>query len=244
MLNTINGLFGSCGFSPKDVDTYKLFSANESDGKISFWLVIQESDLDSLLEKQPTLLSDCKKVCQHPSLEKNLSMLVLWDTKGEIGLSEMKKKVMTVEENPYFFKKYVHYFSPQEFESLNQAMEGMNLYDFLRSQLPSQETFSAYKVNPICHDCWQPLIYRIAMKLPFVGIDIDVSAGLKSLLESIHDRVEAADDHDLVGFDRQLFKKLEPLTVDKIKETDATTLLRTLAKILLTEEEGADVDPD
>ena len=244
MFNTINGLFNSCGFSPKDVDNYKLFSANKSDGKISFWLVIQESDLDSLLERQPTLLSDCKKVCQHPSLEKNLSLLVLWDTGGEISLSEMKRKVMTVEENPYFFKKYVLYFSPKELVSLNQAMAGMNFYDFLKSQVPSQETFSEYKGNPICQDCWQPLIYRIAIKLPFVGIDIDVSEGLKSLWENIHDKVKAAKDIDLASFDRQLFEKVDTLTVDKIKETDATTLLRKLAKTLLLKEEETDVDSD
>lgn len=244
MLNRINRLFDACGFSSQDVDNYKLFSANESDGKTSFWLVIQESDLDSLLEKQPTLLSDCKEVCHHPSLEKNLSMLVLWDTGGKSTLSEMKRKVMRVEENPYYFKKYVLYFSPKEFESLNKAMKGINFYDFLKGQVPSQETFSEYKGNPVCQDCWQPLIYRIAMKLPFIGIDIDVSEGLKSLMDSIHDKVAAATDIDLAGFDRQLFEKVDALTVDIIKETDATTLLGSLAKILLTKEEGTDVDPD
>lgn len=241
MYNIINELFNNCGFSPKDVDNYKLYSNNEADDKTSFWLVIEKSNLDSLIENQFTLLSNCQKVCQHPSLEKNLSMLVLWDTKGRISLDEMKNKVMTVEENPYFFKKYVLYYSPDEFESLNLAMEGMNLYGFLKSQIPSQETFSAYKVNPISQKSWQPLIYRIAMKLPFVGIDIDVSDGLKSLMESIHDKLDD-DDPELVWFDHQLFEQLEDLSVDEIKDTEATTLLRKLEKILRKEEEDTDVD--
>ena len=239
MFKIINVLFESYGFLAKEVGNAKFYSMNETNNKMSFWLVIQEANLDSLLDKQLTLFSDCKKVCQHSSLEKNLSMLVLWDTGGNLDLKTMKRKVMALEEDPYFFKKYVLYSSSSERHGLNEVVGDQDIHEFIKSKIASQEIFSQYKENPISQN-WQSLLYRIAIKTPFVEIDIEPSEGLNSLFENNKEKIEAAKDKTLVAFDQLLYNKFKSRTSDNIKEIDAKAILSELLIMQL----GGETDGD
>lgn len=196
-----------------------VFSAKESDIKTVYWLVIQESDLDSLIDRQSELFDKCKKINQSSAMDKNISMLILWETGGKIDLAEMKKKVMTVEEDPYFFKKHVLYYSSHELETLKSEMEGVSSYGFLQKNIVSQDVFAKYKVNPLAQG-WQSLLYRIAIKMPFVDFCIGSSGGLASLFEINDKKVKLAKDDNLVKFDHGFFSVFNELTSNDIKASD------------------------
>ena len=202
MISLIDELFRVYRFRPIEVDNGRLFSFNESDAKTAFWLVFQESDLVSLVERQSQLFEACKQVCQNDALDKNISMLVLWNTGGELEIGEMKKRIMSVEEDPYFFRKYVLYYSATELNSLKTATQEQSLSVFLRTQVVSQETFAQYKKDPTEQKSWQPLLYRIAMKVPFVEINIEASEDLEALFEKNKGEVK---DADLSDFDNLFF---------------------------------------
>lgn len=204
MIRMINGLFKSYNYIDNSIGDDVLFVIDESSGETVFWLVIQESDLDSLVNRQSELFDACRQVGQNSALDKNISLLVLWETGGDLDLGEMKKKVMSVEEDPYFFKKYVLYYSRQELDSFNAAMGNNSLYNFLQQHVASQDVFATYKNNPLSQD-WQPLLYRIAIKVPFLEIDIGRSDGIDSLLKMNNEKIEKNSDKELFEIDRCFF---------------------------------------
>ena len=212
MISMINELFKSYNYIANIVGDGLLFAADESSAKTAFWLVIQERSLDSLVDRQSELFDACKQDSQNSALDKNISMLVLWETGGDLDLGEMKKKVMSVEEDPFFFKKHVLYYSSQEVDSLKAVMGDESLHNYLQKNIASQDVFAKYKEDPLSQE-WQPLLYRIAIKVPFVSIDIGCSDGLDSLFEMNKEEIKKNRDKKLVEIDHCFFE---------IKNTNAT----------------------
>jgi len=196
MLSLINELFRSYGFVSKDIDKGSLFFLNNSNKKVAFWLIIQETNIDSLVQNQAELFNACKKVCHDDDFDKNVSMLILWDTGGKLNLDEMKQKIIKIEEDPYFFKKYVLYYSQIEHENLENQVKTGAFVDFLSTQIILSETFSYYKENSEKQN-WQSLLYRIAIKVPFVNISVKPSIGIASLSDHNKRKLVAANLYEL-----------------------------------------------
>jgi len=168
-------------------------------------------------------------------------MLILWETSGDLDLGKLKKKVVSVEEDPYFFKKYVLYFSGQERDSLKKATYGRSLHDILRTQIPAQATFAKYKENPLLQKNWQPLLYRIAIKVPFVEIALAAADGPISLHENNKGKIKSDRDKSLVNFDHRFFEILDSNTSSDIKDSEIRAE-ELLTKLLPTLEGPADGD--
>lgn len=215
MISMINELFKSYNYIANNVGDGLLFAADKSSAKTAFWLVIQEGSLASLVDRQSELFDACKQDSQNSALDKNISMLVLWETGGDLDLGEMKKMVMSVEEDPFFFKKHVLYYSSQEIDSLKAVMGNESLHNLLQKNIASQDVFAKYKEDPLSQE-WQPLLYRIAIKIPFIDIDIGTSDGLTSLFEKNEEKVQAASDKELVNFDHCVFDILNTITDDEV----------------------------
>ena len=130
MLNIICDLFELYNYDKIDLEQGFLFSHPNDSEKKDFWIVIEEDDLSSVVLRQSDILNDCKIKYESNDLEKNASLLILWNTTGELELSEMKKLIMPIEENPYYFKKHVLYYSHSELEEFNSKLEDNNLSDF------------------------------------------------------------------------------------------------------------------
>ncbi len=222
MIRMINELFESYNYIANNVSDDLYLATDESSAKTVFWLVIQESDLGSLVDKQSELFDACKQVNKNSALDKNISMLVLWETGGDLDIGEMKKKIMMVEEDPYFFKKHVLYFSSEEYDSLKTAMGEESLHNFLQKNIALQDVFVKYKENPLSQG-WQPLLYRIAIKMPFVDFNIGFSDGLASLFENNEERIKASSDKQLVEFDHSFFEILNTRTSNEIKDADVSS---------------------
>lgn len=199
MIDFISELFSSCNFNSIEIKDNLLF---QKSGKKTYWLVVNESNLDSLTNNQSELFEDCKSAVTDPALEKNISMLVLWKTEGDLELATLKQKIMMVEEDPYFFKKYVLYYSDEELTSLKEAVGDSPLSSFLNENIKSQSVFTKYKGDPLSHE-FEPLIYRISMKVPFIDIDIGLSDGLDSLWESNKSKIQS--NNDLLNLENGLF---------------------------------------
>ena len=205
MIEMVCDLFRSYGYLDIEVEGGYLFSSDETGPKTEFWLVIQENDLSSINKSQAELFDACKKVTNKPSLDKNISMLVLWNTGGNVKIEEMKKKVMQVEEDTYFFKKNVLYFSFQEHTSLKDIMATETIHAFLQKHIALQDVFVEYKKNPLIHQ-WQSLLYRIAIRIPFIDIKIGTSDGIESLFEKNQNKIGASQDKNLANFDKLFFE--------------------------------------
>jgi hypothetical protein len=188
MINIIKNLFESHEYVCQEAGKGNLFSKVESTNKKDFWFVVEEENLDTVLNNQDEILELCSSINDADELVKNISMLILWNTGGRLEYKVMKKKIMPVEEDPYYFKKHVLYFSSNEYTRLMEEISDKNVTDFIAETIPKSVIFKEYKLNPNSQN-WHELLYRLVMKLPFISINIDTSAGIESLEENINGKL-------------------------------------------------------
>ncbi len=229
MIELIGKLFESDEYVGINIEESILFYKND---KKDFWLVIQENDLESLIENQIDLLEECKEANNAPELEKNISMLILWN-KGEESFNSMKKKILPIEEDPYYFKKHILNFSSTELEKFKDEIVDNNLREFVDEQVVNYETFKRFKGNPQA-PTWESLLYRLAIKLPFIKIDIEENGDLGSLLRQNNQKIQSHLDRTLLDLDSRIFELYEDSVIEDL---DINEILENLSPLLVVEGE-------
>lgn len=237
MLNIICDLFELYNYDKIDLEQGFLFSHPNDSEKKDFWIVIEEDDLSSVVLRQSDILNDCKIKYESNDLEKNASLLILWNTTGELELSEMKKLIMPIEENPYYFKKHVLYYSHSELEEFNSKLEDNNLSDFFSSNITNEETFRDYKKNPL-QGSWRELFYRVTIKLPFINININTSSNIESLQHIINNKLENNNDNRLIHLNNYFFELYEDLTIEQIGSKEPSEIIDSLFEITEGDTDG------
>lgn len=233
MNELISQLFETYGYIPVEIGSYTLFKSNEESHKTDFWLVVTTEQLLSIRESQISLFEVCNQIETSPELDKNLSMLILWNTGGNLELHTMKKQIVEIEEDPYFFKKHVLYFSNTELTEFQRQIDGQSITEFLNNYIPSKEAFLTYKNNSMSQS-WQALMYRMAIKVPFIHINVNENESLESLFTQNQEALSAHTDNSLVGFNEALFS-IDLVDVDDI---DAEVLLTRLSPLVEESEDG------
>lgn len=237
MLNIICDLFELYNYDKIDLEQGFLFSHPNDSEKKDFWIVIEEDDLSSVVLRQSDILNDCKIKYESNDLEKNASLLILWNTTGELELSEMKKLIMPIEENPYYFKKHVLYYSHSELEEFNSKLEDNNLSDFFSSNITNEETFRDYKENPL-QGSWRELFYRVTIKLPFINININTSPNIESLQHIINNKLENNNDNRLIHLNNHFFELYEDLTIEQVGSKEPSEIIDSLFEITEGDTDG------
>jgi len=227
MIEVITQLFEGSGFARKESDFGYLFNHVGSQ-KEDFWGMVKSDDVANFLDDQSRLLDQCSDVSADIALLKNLSMIILWETDGTVPSTELKRAVMQVEENPFFFKKYVLYFARSEHEELVAQLEGRDVLTFFQEQLTSTTFFQEYKKAPFSLS-WQSLAYRIAVKLPFLSIVPKDNASLSSLEDKKNEKLSAhRQSEKLTRLEKVFFELMKRDGFDD-GNVDAVTLLKNLS---------------
>jgi len=182
MNNIINSIFELCDYKNIGNSDLNLFKSNAID---DFWLVYNGEPEFFEYETQSKLLSQCKKLCQNKSLEKNLNLLCLWEV-PKID-KNITNRLHHLEEDLYFFKKHVLYFTAIELEELKEQLNTLSLQHLLTDQLVSSSTFASYKEKNT--GSWESLLYRIAIKLTFLLISSGTVGELTELYSSHSQRL-------------------------------------------------------
>lgn len=214
MQNLIEQLFQLQGFERKAQGELELYGYYEQD-KTSYWLVMHgEPSLSA--EYQAKLLSDCKKSTLDPALEKNINLLIAWQTDEQ---NERTKKLEHhAEEDVYFFKKHVLIYTTSEFEALQQQVEQNGLDIVFRNILSNTQTFSEYKLQHQ-QGGWQSLLYRLAIKVSALTIEGSNKASLASLEKNIQDKILSSSNAEvLVATESALVDQtvLQDITPEKL----------------------------
>lgn len=207
------------GFQAFQNEQIALFTFPEETNKKSYWAIVEWETLE-LLSEQATLFSACKTLLDQPELDKNLSLLILIKLNDATGISAAKSSIIKIEENPYFFKKYVLHYADTEYDQLKTQQGDKSAFDFLTQQIVSADCFKTYK-NEHRSISWQSLVYRIALKLPFLPITINTNKGLASLFEDNQSKVanknlKAIDDHLSALYGAQNVSEINALPADEI----------------------------
>ncbi|EKO3764103.1 hypothetical protein P0F21_003260 [Vibrio metschnikovii] len=184
MQKLIEKLFDFQGMERKALPELELYEYSEPD-KTGYWLVVHgEPELSP--ELQANWLSDCKKTTVDPALEKNINLLIVWQTES---LNEKTSKMVHhAEEDSYFFKKHVLPYTSDELEALQLIVEQNGLESVFRNVLTDTQTFTAYKAQ-YNQGGWQSLLYRLAIKVSALTIQGSSKADLTNLEQNIQEKV-------------------------------------------------------
>ncbi|BBJ68718.1 ABC-three component system middle component 1 [Enterobacter sp. 18A13] len=193
MQNLIEQLLESEGLT-RQLSTDLALYEYSSTGKTNYWLVIHGEPIITP-EVQAGWLSKCKSATADPALEKNINLLIVWNTNSSKVLAS--KQVNHIEEDSYFFKKHVLPYTTEELEALRQQIETHGFSIVFRESITTPSTFTEYKSNYL-EGGWQSLLYRIAIKLPFIAVNSSGNSDLASLERNIREKIQRTSNPDVL----------------------------------------------
>lgn len=235
------------GFKINHINTEKYFFAINCVGRKEYYLVIFLKNIDS-----PQLndmvkgeyVRECfdaiklndnlyvKEMDKNSSIifciESDLLDVSVRDDNSKMKLELLKKTIYEVEEDPYFFKKYVLSYSKDQVDELSKEVTdlistGRSVTDYLQLSLNNTEMFVKYKENPQSQKKYD-LICKIFIKLPFLKLtNLDMGA-LRNLKEKIYD--EHMQQH--IDISNETISYLSEIEVGSFELKDLDELIKNL----------------
>lgn len=180
-----------------------IFAYRENDVKNEFYLVgtieqnsfikLEENKVFSFISKKIKESSAYK-----PEVDKNTSLvLCVLKNKREKSYELVEKKELQIEENPYFFKKYMLSVDEKLVEEifgdiLECYSEKNQISKYIENEIIDTENFKNYKLNPENEEKYE-LLSRIVMKIPVMSIKIPDNKSIKPLANMINDEIKKED---------------------------------------------------
>ncbi len=174
MREIINAVFVRFGFGASAEIENCMFFENSQDGQQSYFLVhfLQIESLKgyfnsdsfeqilTLFEQQKALKSD---------IEKNTSLLIVAQTQNlEQDFSVHKNNLLEIEEDEFWFKKYVLVYSDA---SIKEFSRGEAAFDEFKACVLNNGRFTNFKAN-IFQDVEYFVSMQVFLKLPFLTVPI------------------------------------------------------------------------
>ncbi len=221
MIELINRIFQAAELQEKPNTDFKIFVLKE---KKNYWIISQYDgdNINNVLNEQIELFVKTKEIVQEPTFDKNVNLLIL--NKVPKPEDVQFDILLQIEENPYHFKKSVLYYTDEELKNLDLSIGQSNVLTAIETLILNDEIFEQHKTN-FDTNLFESLIYRIAIKIPFIKIRITETNNLKSLEEinkkSIGDnRLNEILEQDLFLLSDEDFSAMANETIiEKLKAT-------------------------
>ncbi|MFD2540745.1 ABC-three component system middle component 1 [Lacinutrix gracilariae] len=216
MRDLIKILFNLHNFQLIELEFGDLYISN--DDRKYYWLVVEQSDLSKVIELQDEWFEKCKEHIVTKEFDKNTSLLVLANNdKNEI----QKKEILSIEEDPFQFKKYVLLFTSHILKQLLEQTENGNPEKILEL-IVNESVFNEYKNNYL-EPTWRHLLYNLAHKLPFIKINVEVNQTLENLFEEAEKTLVEKGLLEYSAFiekqhEKDMFSNLDSLDIDELIE--------------------------
>lgn len=214
MRDLIKRLFNVHNFKLIEIEFGDLYTSN--DDRKYYWLVVEPSDVSKVIELQDEWFEKCKEHIDTKEFDKNTSLLVLANNdKNEI----QKKEILSIEEDPFQFKKYVLLFTSHILKQLLEQTENGNPEKILEL-IVNESVFNNYK-NHYIEPTWRHLLYNLAHKLPFLKVNVEVNQTLDNLFEEakktlVEKGLLEYSEFIEKQYDGGMFSALESLDLDEL----------------------------
>ncbi len=149
----------------------------------------------------------------HAEMNKNTSFLLLVEEDNNSSFKEaIKSKAIQIEENPYYFKKYVLEYKKVHVEKLYKLLidDNMGVNQKVEEILLSGEEFRNYKLNTGNFPEYE-LLMRIMMKIPIISLEIPDN----SKVESVTSRVTSELGKDALEKVKALINKIDMMDTNQ-----------------------------
>jgi len=197
MKKLITQIFHEMNFtitSIPSIDTIDSFFAISNDeDKINYYLVLFVEDLSTIKKDSNNLnryFENIKRLEESydNKMDKNLSMVICAKRNHMQPDDEINKTIFKIEEDPYFFKKYVLTYTDIQIQKLSDYIpENSSIIESLNGILHSESLFQEFKLNTYEQTEYN-LVSRLFIKLPFLNLKSfkremnDLSLEIDSLL--------------------------------------------------------------
>lgn len=162
------------------------------------FLIVHETDSLQEVDYYNNTIKDITpiEIKSEPAFERNSDLIILLNLKNLGDFNTHEQKIFSIEEDPYYFKKYVLYYSDEEVNLLaNKSISD------LKKVILDRSLFITYKKNPN-----YPSLYSFAarffIKVPFLHVPVN-EIEMPSIEVMLEERLLA---DNLVTFDDNLTK--------------------------------------
>lgn len=217
MLNEISSIFNTYGFVTVINDDELNIVRRDNDEKFEYFVIVLLNDLNDVLEtKQLSYLKHLKESIHDKEVDKNSTLLICLKSESLPLETGIYKKILAIEEDPYYFRKLVLPYTQLQLELLK------TIYDY-DSIIKSPDAFEVFrnecKEKNLTNSIYE-IVSQLYIKLPFFKLPIVSEAKNILLDEYVHSLDE--NESKVLGFvkampldeitdSEEFFKKLEEL---------------------------------
>ncbi|KMP94827.1 ABC-three component system middle component 1 [Bacillus cereus] len=171
------------------------FASLKERNKTNYFFVIfipNDKNLLSVLKIQGKFANYLKHKITEQDLDKNMSMIICTKCNQENQDTNLGK-IMEIEEDPYYFKKYVLNYTQIEIDMLIQGFfskkSDLKVESVLLDVLSNNAMYDCYRNDKIKGEVYS-IVSKIYIKTPFLKVNVNSTNGLISLQKNINETLE------------------------------------------------------
>lgn len=195
MINIVSDLLNLTDFS---VDKEKNFASNNR--KRMFYVYKDYNDIDdfkkNIYDDQNNLYDYINSLENRNEIKKNTSFIILINLNENSEKNDIQEEILDLEEDTYFFKKYVITYLRDETDSFYEKLkEYDNIISFIKQSINDTDKFEKYKIsNEISY---YSLILKMYIKIPHLSCgDIFKKEEMINLQELIIEGIKNMQDKE------------------------------------------------
>ncbi|KRU26768.1 hypothetical protein VT91_03850 [Clostridium sporogenes] len=227
MIDIVSDLLNLTGFN---VDKEKNFASNNK--KRMFYVYKNYTGIEDfkkkIYEDQNNLYDYINVLENGNEIKKNTSFIVLINLNENSEKNNIQEEILDLEEDKYFFKKYVITYLNSETDSFyNKSKEYDNIINFMEKSLNDTDKFEKYKVsNEISY---YSLILKMYIKIPhlscwnifkkeeIINLEDSIIQEIKNMqykynnhvLLDYHKKVLALNENDFDGYIERMLSEMK-----------------------------------
>lgn len=195
MKDLVASLFYSNGYIAFSGEGFNFFVSKDTNNQ-TYWLVV-EATPQRILENQHAWLTECQELYKHEAVQKNTNLICLWQVSNIDP--NIISQVHEAEEDLFFFKKHIIYYTLDELSSLNTMLGDSDFSEAIHNTLNSSTVFSEYKTF-LGTGVWQELVFRLVIKLGFIDIGDGEPADIQELYARHRSKILQTKQPELLSF--------------------------------------------
>lgn len=229
MINIIKSLLSDCDYDFVDTvmipianGRYELtmFRGEMIENQVYLVISIKESELlnTEINENLVINVANGFRASQiyEPDMDKNTSLV--YCVKEDISSVLLKKIKVEIEDDPYYFKKYVFSYSGADAEKFEQLCDqyGKSPLDFVQSYILDTGNFNKFKNNYKNESIYR-MISDLVIKLPIIPISFEKQGEMQTVIEHMRS-IQKCNEDEIEKLDCiiEAIKDIELAETDKL----------------------------
>lgn len=195
MIYILQQLFHQLGYKLADTlqiknseieTTLRLFTIDNGSAQVFLIADISENDLLNLKPESFSFMMDQFENSDYyeRDMRKNTSLVLTVQRNNHEDQTEFERKRLEIEDDPYFFKKYILSYYTGDVDKFNSAFKNSSMVsckEFIQAYMMDPENFTKFRNSP-CNEPAYRLVCEIFIKIPPLAIPQLAAAELKPVM--------------------------------------------------------------